>query len=138
MTTGSGIRVLVSKLGLDGHDRGAKLVAHTLKQDGMDVTYLGIRHTIGQVVETAVRNDVQFLGLSFLAGDHMTWVPRVIRELRQRQADGIRLIVGGIIPLEEIPKLESMGVDRVFLPGTPLKDIATYIKTHATAPATET
>lgn len=129
----NGIRVLVSKLGLDGHDRGAKLVAHTLREAGMDVTYLGIRHTIGQVVGTAIRKDVQYLGLSFLAGDHMTWVPQVIRELQDRRAGHIRLVAGGIIHKEEIPKLKALGVEYVFLPGTPLQDIATYIRTHATA-----
>ena len=126
-------RVLISKLGLDGHDRGAKLVAHALKQEGMDVIYLGIRHTIGQVVDTAIRKKAEYVGLSFLAGDHMTWVPKVIREFREQQADHIKLIIGGIILKEQIPELKSMGVEQVFLPGTPLKEIANYIKAHSTA-----
>ena len=125
-------RVLISKLGLDGHDRGAKLVAHALKQEGMDVIYLGIRHTIGQVVDTAIRKKAEYVGLSFLAGDHMTWVPKVIREFREQQADHIKLIIGGIILKEQIPELKSMGVEQVFLPGTPLKEIANYIKAHST------
>lgn len=125
------IRILVSKLGLDGHDRGAKLVAHSLKQAGLDVLYLGIRHTIPEVAELAVKERVDYLGLSFLSGDHMTLVPKVISELKARQADGVRIIVGGIILKKQIPELEAMGVDQVFLPGTPLTDIETYIKENA-------
>lgn len=121
-------RILVSKLGLDGHDRGAKLVAHSLRQAGLDVIYLGIRHTIPEVVDLAIREKVDYLGLSFLAGDHMTLVPKVIRELKQRDAAGIRIIVGGIILKRQVPELEAMGVARVFLPGTPLAEIETYIK----------
>jgi methylmalonyl-CoA mutase C-terminal domain/subunit len=124
-------RVLISKLGLDGHDRGAKLVAHTLKQAGMDVSYLGIRHTISQVVDRAVKDKVDYLGLSFLAGDHMTLVRKVIKELKEQQADNIKLIVGGIILQEHVPQLQSMGVQHVFLPGTPLSEIVNYIETNS-------
>jgi len=122
------IRVLVSKLGLDGHDRGAKLVAHTLKQAGMDVFYLGIRHTIEEVVDTALREGVDYVGLSFLSGDHMTLVPKLIRELEAGGGRNIRLIVGGIILKEDVPGLVAMGVRQVFLPGTPLKEIEKYIR----------
>ncbi|MEE8495929.1 MAG: cobalamin-dependent protein [Xanthomonadales bacterium] len=122
------IRILISKLGLDGHDRGAKLVALTLKQAGMEVIYLGIRHTTRQVVDTAIKERVDYVGLSFLAGDHMTLVAKLIREFKEQQADNIKLIIGGIILKEHIPKLESMGVQRVFLPGTPLSAIENYIK----------
>ena len=124
-------RILISKLGLDGHDRGAKLVAHTLKQAGMDVIYLGIRQTVRQVVDTAIRDKVDYLGLSFLAGDHMTLVSKVVRELKERQADNIKLIVGGIILKDHVPELKSLGVQHVFLPGTPLEEIANYIKTDS-------
>ena len=124
-------RILISKLGLDGHDRGAKLVAHTLKNAGMDVIYLGIRQTVRQVVDTAIRDKVDYLGLSFLAGDHMTLVSKVVRELKERQADNIKLIVGGIILKHHVPELKSMGVQHVFLPGTPLEEIANYIKTDS-------
>jgi len=124
-------RILISKLGLDGHDRGAKLVAHTLKQAGMDVIYLGIRQTVGQVVDAAIRDKVDYLGLSFLAGDHMTLVSKVIRDLKERQADNIKLIVGGIILKDHVPELKSLGVQHVFLPGTPLDEIANYIKTDS-------
>lgn len=125
------IRILISKLGLDGHDRGAKLVAHALKQAGMEVFYLGIRHTARQVVDTAIRNNVDYVGLSFLAGDHMTSVKKVVCELKEQKADNIKVIVGGIILREQIPELKSMGVQHVFLPGTPLTDIETYIKTDS-------
>lgn len=124
-------RVLISKLGLDGHDRGAKLVAHTLREAGMDVTYLGIRHTIDEVVNKAIEDKVDYLGLSFLAGDHISLVRKVIGKLEERNAGNIRLIVGGIILKEHVSELESMGVRHVFLPGTPLADIANYIKTDS-------
>ncbi len=125
------IRILISKLGLDGHDRGAKLVAHTLRQAGMDVFYLGIRHTTRQVVDTAIREKVDYVGLSFLAGDHMTLVTNVVRELKERQADNIKLIIGGIIMKDHIPELKSMGVQHVFLPGTPLAEIVNYVQTDS-------
>ena len=120
--------ILISKLGLDGHDRGAKLVAHALKHAGMDVTYLGIRHTVSQVVDTAIKTKVDYVGLSFLAGDHMTLVRKLVQELKERQADNIKLIVGGIIMQDHVPELESMGVQHVFLPGTPLTEIVNYIQ----------
>ncbi|MEE8344365.1 MAG: cobalamin-dependent protein [Woeseiaceae bacterium] len=126
------IRILISKLGLDGHDRGAKLVAHTLKQAGMEVIYLGIRHTTRQVVDTAIRENVDYVGLSFLAGDHMTLVTKVIREFKERQANNIKLIIGGIILKEHISELKAMGVQQVFLPGTPLSEIEKYIKANST------
>ncbi|MBF8269295.1 MAG: methylmalonyl-CoA mutase [Gammaproteobacteria bacterium] len=124
-------RVLISKLGLDGHDRGAKLVAHALKEAGIKVFYQGIRHTINEVVDKAIQEQVEFIGMSFLAGDHMTIVPKVINELKQKQAGNIKIFIGGIILKEQIPELKSMGVQQVFLPGTPLKEIADYVKTHA-------
>jgi methylmalonyl-CoA mutase, C-terminal domain len=124
-------RILISKLGLDGHDRGAKLVALTLKKAGMEVIYLGIRQTVRQVVDTAIRDKVDYLGLSFLAGDHMTLVSKVVRELRERQAGNVKLIVGGIILKDHIQELKALGVQHVFLPGTPLEEIANYIKTDS-------
>lgn len=121
-------RVLISKIGLDGHDRGAKLVAHSLKEAGMDVAYLGIRHTIDEVVDKAIADKVNYLGLSFLAGDHLTLVRKIVDELKRRKADNIRIVVGGIILKEHIAELESMGVQQVFLPGTPLTEIVDYIQ----------
>ena len=125
------IRVLISKLGLDGHDRGAKLVAHALKEAGMEVFYQGIRHTVSEVVEKAVKEQVEFIGLSFLAGDHMTMVPKVISALQQKQAGNIRIFIGGIILKEQIPELQAMGVQQVFLPGTKLSEITSYVKVNA-------
>ncbi len=124
-------RILISKIGLDGHDRGARLVAHALKDAGFDVTYLGIRHTVDEVVNRAIEDKVHYLGLSFLAGDHLTMVRNVIRELNKRDADYIRLIVGGIILKEHFAELKSLGVQRVFLPGTPLVEIVDYIRTDS-------
>lgn len=126
--SGKIIRVLISKLGLDGHDRGARLVALTLKDAGMKVIYQGIRHTISQVVDTAIEEKVEYVGLSFLAGDHMTMVSKVINEFKERQADNIKLIVGGIILKEQVAELKSLGVRQVFLPGTPLNEIKKYIE----------
>jgi len=131
--TQSKLRILVSKLGLDGHDRGAKLIAHSLKQAGLDVIYLGIRHTIPEVIDLAIKKKVDYLGLSFLSGDHMTLVPRVISELKKRHANDIRIIVGGIILKKQVPELKAMGVQKVFLPGTPLTEIETYIKESSIA-----
>jgi methylmalonyl-CoA mutase C-terminal domain/subunit len=127
------LRILVSKIGLDGHDRGARLVAHSLKQAGLDVIYLGIRHTIPEVVDLAIKEKVDYLGLSFLSGDHMTLVPEVIRAFRDRNADDVRIIVGGIILKKQVSALKAMGVQEVFLPGTPLADIETYIKRSSMA-----
>ncbi len=124
-------RILISKLGLDGHDRGAKLVAHSLQEAGMDVTYLGIRHTVDEVVDKAIENKVDYLGLSFLAGDHLNLVRKVVSELEARNAGNVKLIVGGIILKEHVPELTALGVQHVFLPGTPLADIANYIKTES-------
>jgi len=124
-------RILISKLGLDGHDRGAKLVAHSLKQAGLEVIYLGIRHTVDQVVDAAIEEDVDYVGLSFLAGDHMTLVSKVIKKFEEQQVENIRLIVGGIIAKDQVPELKSMGVQQVFLPGTPLNEIGNYIKEDA-------
>ncbi len=121
-------RILISKIGLDGHDRGARLVAHALKDAGFDVSYLGIRHTVDEVVNRAIEYRADYLGLSFLAGDHLTMVRKVIGELRKRSADDIRLVVGGIILKEHLVELKSLGVRRVFLSGTPLAEIVDYFR----------
>ena len=125
------IRILITKLGLDGHDRGAKLVARSLQEAGMNVIYQGIRHTLDQAIDAAVDEQVDYMGLSFLAGDHLTVVPKVIQGLREKDAGKIRIIVGGIIPGNHVPKLKEMGVARVFLPGTPMADIAEFIQQDA-------
>ena len=123
------IRVLLAKVGLDGHDRGIKTVARFLADAGMEVIFTGLRSTPEQVVDAAVQEDVDVVGLSFLAGDHMTLAPRVIDGLRQR---GMRAMVllGGIILKRDIPELERMGAAQVFLPGTPPDRIVKFIQAN--------
>ncbi|RLI82256.1 methylmalonyl-CoA mutase [Archaeoglobales archaeon] len=125
------IRVLVAKPGLDGHDRGAKVVARALRDAGFEVIYTGIRRTPSEIAETALQEDVDVVGLSILSGAHLELVPLVIEELKKRGLEPNRdvlVLLGGIIPEEDIPKLEKIGVARVFGPGTPLEDIANYIR----------
>jgi len=121
------IRVLLAKVGLDGHDRGVKTVARYLMDAGMEVVFTGLRATPEQVARTALEEGVDAVGLSFLAGDHMILVPRVMDRLRQLGVGEILVVVGGIILKRDIPALERSGVARVFLPGTPPEQIAQYI-----------
>lgn len=122
------IRVLIAKVGLDGHDRGAKVVARFLRDAGMEVIYTGLRQTVDQVVHAAIQEDVNVLGLSFLAGDHMILIPKVIRALRENGRDDVMILVGGIILNKQVPELLKMGVNRVFLPGTDPDEIIEYIR----------
>ena len=122
------IRVLIAKVGLDGHDRGAKIVARTLRDSGMEVIYTGIRQSVDQVVNAVVEEDVDVLGLSFLSGDHMILVPKVIRRLKEMRVENVLTIVGGIILKRQIPELIKMGVHQVFLPGTDPQKIVAYIR----------
>jgi len=122
------IRVLIAKVGLDGHDRGAKIVARSLMDAGMEVVYTGLRQTAEHIATAAVQEDVDVVGLSFLAGDHMVLIPKVLRTLREKSLENIMVIAGGIILKHQIPQLKKMGVQEVFLPGTPPAEIATYIK----------
>ncbi len=128
---GKRIRVVVAKVGLDGHDRGAKLIAHALSKAGMEVVYTGLRQTPKQIATAAIQEDVDILGLSFLSGDHMTLAPKVLDELKSRGGERIKVLVGGIIPKPHITELLSMGIDRVFRPGTPLSEIVGYVETAA-------
>ncbi|MBI4292919.1 MAG: cobalamin B12-binding domain-containing protein [Betaproteobacteria bacterium] len=121
------IRVLLAKVGLDGHDRGIRIVARYLMEAGMEIIFTGLRSTPEQVVRAAVEEDVDVVGLSFLAGDHMILAPRVIDGLKQQGLGGVMVLLGGIIPKRDIPALEQVGVGRVFLPGTPPQQIAQYI-----------
>lgn len=122
------IRVLVGKPGLDGHDRGAKVVARGLRDAGMEVVYTGLHQTPEQIVEAAIQEDVDVVGLSIHSGAHMTLIPRVVELLRQRGADDIVVIAGGIIPQDDIIELKTKGfVKEVFTPGTPIDDIARWI-----------
>lgn len=122
------IRVLVAKPGLDGHDRGAKVVARALRDAGMEVIYTGLHQTPEMIVETAIQEDVDVIGLSTLSGAHFPLFPEVVRLLRERGVDDILVIGGGIIPPEDVPKLKEAGVAEVFGPGTPLKEIVEYIR----------
>ena len=122
------IRILIAKVGLDGHDRGAKIVARSLMDAGMEVVYTGLRQTAEQIAAAAVQEDVDVVGLSFLAGDHMVLTPKVLRILAAKGLKNIMVIAGGIILKHQIPELKKMGVQEVFLPGTPPAEIANYIQ----------
>jgi methylmalonyl-CoA mutase C-terminal domain/subunit len=121
------IRILVGKVGLDGHDRGAKVVARTLRDAGMEVIYTGLHRTPEEVVTAAVQEDVDVIGLSCLSGAHMTLIPRVIELMKAAEADDIPLVVGGVFPDEDIPVMKQMGVAEVFLQDTPPKKIVDAI-----------
>jgi methylmalonyl-CoA mutase C-terminal domain/subunit len=127
------IRVLVAKPGLDGHDRGAKVVARALRDAGMEVIYTGLRQTPEMIVEAALQEDVDVVGLSVLSGAHLTWVPKVTALLHERGADDIHVLVGGIIPDEDVPSLRAVGVEGVFGPGTSTGDIVKFIESKVGA-----
>ncbi|MGC8492143.1 MAG: cobalamin-dependent protein [Syntrophobacteraceae bacterium] len=120
-------RVLIAKVGLDGHDRGAKLVARALCDAGMEVVYTGIRQSLDGLVATAVQEDVSIIGLSFLAGDHMILLPKIMSKLKEAGRDDISVIVGGIILRKHVQDLLSIGVCKVFLPGTALEQIVEFV-----------
>lgn len=126
--SGHRIRVLVAKPGLDGHDRGAKVVARGLRDAGMEVIYTGLRQTPEQIVQTAIQEDVDVIGLSCLSGAHMTLFPRIVELLRKAGAADILVTAGGIVPEDDIGLLRKAGVDTVFGPGTTLDDIVDYIR----------
>jgi methylmalonyl-CoA mutase C-terminal domain/subunit len=121
------IRVLVAKVGLDGHDRGAKVIATALRDAGMEVIYTGLRQTPEMVVQAALQEDVDAIGVSILSGAHMTVFPKLLQLLQERGMDDVLLTGGGIIPGDDMKTLNDMGVGKLFLPGTTTKDIATYI-----------
>lgn len=125
------IRVLVAKPGLDGHDRGAKVVARALRDSGMEVIYTGLRQTPEMIVSAALQEDVDAIGLSVLSGAHMHYFREVKRLLSEQQADDILLFGGGIIPDEDVPKLKALGVAAVFGPGTSTQDIVTFLQQSA-------
>lgn len=127
------IRVVIAKTGLDGHDRGAKLVARALCDAGVEVIYTGIRQSVDSVVATAVQEDADILGLSFLAGDHMVLLPGLMHKLKEAGRGDITVMVGGIILKSQIKDLLSMGVGKVFLPGTSVEEIIAFVKGARTA-----
>lgn len=121
------IRVLVAKVGLDGHDRGAKVIATALRDAGMEVIYTGLRQTPEMVVNAALQEDVDAIGISILSGAHMTVFPKIIALMKEKKMNDVLLTGGGIIPAEDIAVLNEMGVGSLFAPGTPTPDIANYI-----------
>ncbi len=123
----------MAKPGLDGHDRGAKVVARALRDAGMEVIYTGLRQTPEQVVEAALQEDVDCVGLSILSGAHMTLVPKVIQLLKENNAEDILVTVGGIVPDEDVSTLKKLGVAEIFGPGTPTQKIIEFIQSHVSA-----
>jgi methylmalonyl-CoA mutase C-terminal domain/subunit len=128
-------RVLIAKVGLDSHDRGAKIVARTLRDAGLEVIYTGIRQSVDQVIRAAVQEDVDLLGLSFLAGDHLVLVPKVIQGLKEIGREDISVLVGGVILKRHVQELIEMGVKKVFLPGTQQAEIVSYIQEKILPPS---
>jgi len=125
------IRVVIAKPGLDGHDRGAKVIARALRDAGMEVIYTGLRQTPEQIVGAALQEDADVIGLSILSGAHMHICPRVMELLREKGLTDVLVVVGGIIPDADIPALNAIGINGVFLPGSPMQDVVTYIREHA-------
>jgi len=121
------IRVLVAKAGLDGHDRGAKVVAAALRDAGFEVVYSGLRKTAESIVESALQEDVDAIGVSLLSGAHMTIFPKILRIMKSKKMEDVLLFGGGIIPLKDIQELKSMGVGELFTPGTNTEDIVNYL-----------
>ena len=131
------IKVLLAKPGLDGHDRGIKVIARALRDAGMEVVYIGLRQTPEQIISAAVQEDVDVIGLSILSGAHMTILPRVVELAREARLDGVKMFAGGIIPDEDIPKLKDLGISGVFTPGARLTDMIDFIRTSCGQPLTE-
>jgi len=127
------IRVLVAKPGLDGHDRGAKVIARGLRDAGMEVVYLGLRLNPEEIADAAIQEDVDVVGLSCLSGAHMSLFPKTVDLIREKGGQDIIVVGGGIIPEKDVPKLLQAGMARVFGPGTPLSDIADFIQTAMAA-----
>jgi methylmalonyl-CoA mutase C-terminal domain/subunit len=124
------IRVVIAKPGLDGHDRGAKVIARALRDAGMEVIYTGLRQTPEQIVGAALQEDADVIGLSILSGAHNHICPRVMELLKEKGLDDVLVVVGGIIPDVDIPKLQAIGITGIFLPGTPMQEIVDFISGH--------
>ena len=130
---GAPVRIVVAKPGLDGHDRGAKVIARALRDAGFEVVYTGLHQTPSQIVDAAIQEDADFIGLSILSGAHMTLFAEVMDLLAARQATDIVVFGGGIIPDDDIPKLETIGVARIFTPGTPTHEVVDWVRTRVPA-----
>ena len=126
------IKIIIAKPGLDGHDRGAKVVARALRDAGLEVVYTGIRQTPEMVAETALQEDVDMVGLSILSGAHMELFPRVVEEMKKRGLDDVVLLAGGIIPQEDIPALQKLGFRAIFGPGASTDDIVAWVRANVT------
>lgn len=136
MTTSSQsrpLRILIAKPGLDGHDRGAKVIARALRDAGMEVIYTGLRQTPEMIAEAALQEDVDAVGLSILSGAHKSLLPRIVQVMRERGLGDVPVFAGGIIPDEDIPDLKSAGIAAVFGPGAPISEIVTFIREHTPA-----
>ena len=129
------IRVVVAKPGLDGHDRGAKIIARALRDAGMEVIYTGLHQTPEQIAETVIQEDADAVGLSILSGAHMTLVPKIVAMLREQGAEDVLVTVGGTIPADDIPELKRLGVAEVFTPGAPTDDIVEFLRGGVGTPA---
>ncbi len=127
------LRVVIAKPGLDGHDRGAKVIARALRDAGMEVIYTGLRQTPEQIVSAALQEDADVIGLSILSGAHNHIAPRLMQLLKEKGLDDVLVVIGGIIPDVDIPKLKEIGVKGIFLPGTPMHDIIEFINANARA-----
>jgi methylmalonyl-CoA mutase C-terminal domain/subunit len=125
------IRVVIAKPGLDGHDRGAKVIARALRDAGMEVIYTGLRQTPEQIVAAALQEDADVIGLSILSGAHMHICPRIMELLREKEMTDVLVVIGGIIPDVDIPRLQEIGISGIFLPGTPMQDIVDFITRRA-------
>jgi methylmalonyl-CoA mutase, C-terminal domain len=125
------IKVLIAKPGLDGHDRGAKVLARGLRDEGFEVVYTGLRQTPEMIATAALQEDVDVVGLSILSGAHMTLLPRITKLLQERGLDDVLVTAGGIIPDDDVPALTEVGVDRVFGPGTTIAEVADYLRANA-------
>jgi methylmalonyl-CoA mutase C-terminal domain/subunit len=127
------LRVIIAKPGLDGHDRGAKVIARALRDSGMEVIYTGLRQTPEQIVTAALQEDADVIGLSILSGAHNHVVPRLMQLLKEKGLDDVLVLIGGIIPDIDVPKLKAIGVGGIFLPGTPMQAIIDFINANARA-----
>ena len=124
------IRILVGKPGLDGHDRGAKVIAQALRDGGMEVIYTGLHQTIDQIIHTAIQEDVDVIGLSIMSGAHLPICQKLKNEMKKRKIDDIMVVVGGVIPKRDIPKLRQIGIEGIFPGGTPFDESIKWIKNH--------
>ena len=124
------IRVVIAKPGLDGHDRGAKIIARALRDAGMEVIYTGLHQTPEQIVETAIQEDADAVGISILSGAHMTLVPRILEGLRENGVEDVLVVVGGTIPREDVVALKEQGVAEIFTPGAPVSEIVDFLREH--------